>query len=124
MVKTAEKHLKPLQLGDVPDTFADVDALVEDLDYRPSTPVEVGISRFVDWYRDYYRSEIMSQREEYPLSGWAMSGCPLPLLLASRGASSVSTSHPRASQELRNGHDRTGEVDAAEFDTTDVHFQR
>lgn len=53
--KTAEKHLKPLQLGDVPDTFADVDALVEDLDYRPSTPVEVGISRFVDWYRNYYQ---------------------------------------------------------------------
>ncbi|MEM7250846.1 MAG: NAD-dependent epimerase [Pseudomonadota bacterium] len=52
--KTAEQNLLPLQPGDVPDTFADVDALVTDFDYRPSTPIEVGIRRFVDWYLDYY----------------------------------------------------------------------
>jgi UDP-glucuronate 4-epimerase len=55
--KTAEKQMKPLQLGDVPDTFANVDELVKDLDYRPGTPIEVGISRFVDWYRSYYEVE-------------------------------------------------------------------
>ena len=44
----------PLQPGDVPDTFADVDDLVKDLDYRPRTPIDVGIRRFVDWYRDYF----------------------------------------------------------------------
>jgi len=49
--------MKPLQLGDVPDTFANVDELVKDLDYRPGTPIEVGISRFVDWYRSYYEVE-------------------------------------------------------------------
>ncbi len=53
--KKAEKNLLPLQLGDVPDTFADVDALIEDVDYKPSTPVEVGIENFVRWYRDYYK---------------------------------------------------------------------
>ncbi len=53
--KKAEKNLLPLQLGDVPDTFADVDALIEDVDYKPSTPVEVGIENFVRWYRDYYQ---------------------------------------------------------------------
>jgi UDP-glucuronate 4-epimerase len=53
--KTAEKNLLPLQPGDVPDTYADVDDLVRDVGYRPSTPVETGIRRFVDWYRDYYR---------------------------------------------------------------------
>ncbi|MEO2122619.1 MAG: NAD-dependent epimerase, partial [bacterium] len=50
----AERNLLPLQPGDVPDTYANVSSLIEDVDYRPSTPIEVGISRFVDWYRDYY----------------------------------------------------------------------
>jgi len=53
--KKAEKNLLPLQPGDVPDTYADVDALIEDVDYKPSTPIEVGIENFVRWYRDYYR---------------------------------------------------------------------
>jgi len=52
--KTAEKQLLPLQPGDVPDTYADVTELVEDVGYQPSTTVEDGIARFVDWYRDYY----------------------------------------------------------------------
>lgn len=53
--KKAEKNLLPLQPGDVPDTYADVDALINDVGYKPSTPIEVGIRRFVDWYRDYYK---------------------------------------------------------------------
>ena len=51
----AERNLLPLQPGDVPDTYADVDALVADLDYRPSTTIEQGIANFVDWYVDYYQ---------------------------------------------------------------------
>ncbi len=54
--KKAEKNLLPLQLGDVPDTYANVDALVQDLNYQPQMPIEEGISRFVDWYLDYYQS--------------------------------------------------------------------
>jgi len=53
--KKAEKNLLPLQAGDVPDTYADVDALIKDVGYKPNTPIEVGIRRFVDWYRDYYQ---------------------------------------------------------------------
>lgn len=53
--KTAEMNLLPMQPGDVPDTFADVAALVEDVGYKPSTSIEHGIARFVDWYREYYR---------------------------------------------------------------------
>jgi UDP-glucuronate 4-epimerase len=53
--KKAIKNLLPLQPGDVPDTYADVDALIEDVDYKPGTPVEVGIENFVKWYRDYYK---------------------------------------------------------------------
>jgi UDP-glucuronate 4-epimerase len=54
--RKAEKILLPLQLGDVPDTAADVEELRRDTGYSPSTPVETGISRFVDWYRDFYGS--------------------------------------------------------------------
>lgn len=53
--KKAEKNLLPLQPGDVPDSFADVDDLVRDVGYRPNTPVEKGIKNFVDWYREYYK---------------------------------------------------------------------
>jgi len=51
----ASKNLLPLQQGDVPDTYADVNALVADVGYKPATPVETGIARFVDWYREYYK---------------------------------------------------------------------
>ncbi|HVL01749.1 MAG TPA: NAD-dependent epimerase [Dongiaceae bacterium] len=53
--RKAEKNLLPMQPGDVPDTYADVDALVQDVGYRPSTPVEEGVKRFVEWYRDFYK---------------------------------------------------------------------
>jgi UDP-glucuronate 4-epimerase len=54
--RKAEKILLPLQPGDVPDTAADVEELRRDTGYSPATPVETGISRFVDWYRDFYGS--------------------------------------------------------------------
>ena len=54
--KKAIKNLLPLQPGDVPDTYADVEDLVRDVGYKPATPVEVGIRRFVDWYLEYYKS--------------------------------------------------------------------
>ncbi|MBS0590246.1 MAG: NAD-dependent epimerase [Proteobacteria bacterium] len=53
--RKAEKILLPLQPGDVPDTHADVAELMHDTGYAPSTPLEVGIARFVAWYRNYYR---------------------------------------------------------------------
>ena len=50
----ATTNFLPLQQGDVPATFADVDALIEDVDYAPSTSIENGIARFIEWYRNYY----------------------------------------------------------------------
>jgi UDP-glucuronate 4-epimerase len=44
-----------MQLGDVPDTFADVDDLMRDVGYKPATPVEQGVRAFVEWYRAYYQ---------------------------------------------------------------------
>ncbi len=52
---SAEKNFLPIQLGDVPATYADVDALMQDVGYAPKTPIETGIARFVEWYKNYYR---------------------------------------------------------------------
>jgi UDP-glucuronate 4-epimerase len=53
--RKAQMELLPLQPGDVPDTAADCEALEIDCGYRPNTPVEVGVERFVKWYREYYK---------------------------------------------------------------------
>jgi len=53
--RKAERILKPLQSGDVTHTCADISELAEAIGYRPETPIEVGVRRFVDWFRDYYR---------------------------------------------------------------------
>ena len=53
--KKAIKNLLPMQPGDVPDTYADVDALIADVGYKPSTSIEIGIEKFIRWYRDYYK---------------------------------------------------------------------
>jgi UDP-glucuronate 4-epimerase len=53
--KKAEKIFLPIQDGDVPATMADVADLIDDLDYKPSTSVKVGIGNFIDWYLDYYK---------------------------------------------------------------------
>jgi UDP-glucuronate 4-epimerase len=52
----AEKELLPLQPGDVPDTFADVDDLVKEFGYKPSMSVGQGVKNFVEWYRDYFNN--------------------------------------------------------------------
>ena len=51
----AEKLMMDMQPGDVPATYADVDDLVRDLDYRPNTTLEYGVARFVEWYKEYYK---------------------------------------------------------------------
>jgi UDP-glucuronate 4-epimerase len=53
--RQAELNLLPMQPGDVPATYADVDDLDRDVGFAPQTPIEVGVGRFVDWYREYYR---------------------------------------------------------------------
>ena len=52
--RTAEKRMLPMQPGDVPATYADVDDLARDVGFAPSTPLEVGVERFVRWYLDFY----------------------------------------------------------------------
>jgi UDP-glucuronate 4-epimerase len=53
--RTAQKNLLPMQPGDVPATYADVEDLARDVGFHPATPIEEGVRRFVDWYRTYYR---------------------------------------------------------------------
>jgi UDP-glucuronate 4-epimerase len=49
-----EKNMMPIQAGDVPATYADVNDLVEDLGYKPATPIQDGINKFVDWYLEFF----------------------------------------------------------------------
>jgi UDP-glucuronate 4-epimerase len=55
--RKAQKNLLPMQLGDLPDTWADVEALARDVGYRPSTDLETGVKHFVEWYLAYYRPQ-------------------------------------------------------------------
>jgi UDP-glucuronate 4-epimerase len=52
--KTAEKNMMPLQAGDIPSTYADVSDLIEDLNYKPNTDIQTGISNFIDWYKEFF----------------------------------------------------------------------
>ena len=51
----AQKELLPMQPGDVPETYADIDDLIKDIGFKPKTSLDVGLKHFVDWYRSYYR---------------------------------------------------------------------
>jgi UDP-glucuronate 4-epimerase len=53
--KKAKRELLPMQPGDVPATYADVDDLMREVDFRPNTPIAEGIGRFIEWYRSYHR---------------------------------------------------------------------
>ncbi len=56
--KQADKNMLPLQPGDVPDTWADTEALAADVGYQPGTPIEVGVKNFIDWYLEYYKADL------------------------------------------------------------------
>ena len=56
--RTAIKNFLPLQDGDVPETYADVSDLMREIDFQPSTPIEVGIAKFVEWYKEYYNIKL------------------------------------------------------------------
>ena len=51
--KKAKKEFLPLQDGDVPETYADIDDLVRDFGFKPNTTIDEGIEKFVEWYREY-----------------------------------------------------------------------
>src|SRR3990172_12245110 len=53
--KKAIRNFLPMQPGDVPETYADIDDLIRDIGYKPATTIETGVDRFVDWYRNYYK---------------------------------------------------------------------
>ena len=53
--RVAEKRMLPLQPGDVPATYANVDALIQDVGFAPQTPIETGVAKFVTWYREYFQ---------------------------------------------------------------------
>ena len=62
--RKAKKEMLPMQPGDVPDTFADVESLVDDIGYKPKTGLEEGIGKFVAWYREYYGTLLHTFRQK------------------------------------------------------------
>jgi UDP-glucuronate 4-epimerase len=52
--KKTKMNMLPMQAGDVPATFADIDDLFKDVGFKPHTPLEEGLRKFVEWYKDYY----------------------------------------------------------------------
>jgi UDP-glucuronate 4-epimerase len=54
--RQVHKELMSMQPGDVPTTYADIDDLIRDIDFRPATSIEVGIPKFTAWYRDFYHA--------------------------------------------------------------------
>lgn len=56
--RKAIKNLLPMQEGDVPDALADVDDLAKEINFKPSTPIEIGVGNFIDWYLDYYKVKL------------------------------------------------------------------
>lgn len=56
--RKAIRNFLPMQDGDVPEALADVDDLVKEIDFKPSTPIEVGVGKFVDWYLEYYKIKL------------------------------------------------------------------
>ncbi len=56
--RKAIKNLLPMQEGDVPDALADVDDLAKEINFKPSTPIEIGVANFIDWYLDYYKVKL------------------------------------------------------------------
>jgi len=67
MGKKAEKNMLPMQPGDVPATYAEVQDLMDDVGFKPSTPLSVGIQKFVDWYREYY-GHASTSRDHHPVA--------------------------------------------------------
>jgi UDP-glucuronate 4-epimerase len=55
--KKAIRNLMPIQDGDVPETYADVEDLMREVDFKPSTPIEEGVGRFIDWYLEYHKKK-------------------------------------------------------------------
>ncbi len=56
--KKAIKNFLPLQDGDVPETYADVSDLIREIDFKPATPIEEGVTKFIEWYKEYYHIEV------------------------------------------------------------------
>ena len=63
MGKSAQKNLLPMQPGDVIATYADVDELIADVGFKPTTSLAVGLEKFIDWYREYYSNSSINERQ-------------------------------------------------------------
>lgn len=118
--KQVKKNFLPLQAGDVPETYADIDDLMEDLGYRPNTPIESGIQQFVDWYKSYYK--IPANNRKVGLIGLGYVGLPVALAFGKTFPAVGFDINSKRIEELKQFIDSTGEVALNELKNTNVEF--
>jgi UDP-N-acetyl-D-glucosamine/UDP-N-acetyl-D-galactosamine dehydrogenase len=118
--KKAKKNFLPIQAGDVPETFADIDDLMRDVGFRPETPIEKGIEQFVEWYKSYYK--IPSVQRKVAVVGLGYVGLPVALEFGKSFPVIGFDIHSKRIEELKQYIDHTGEVSTEELKNSSVEF--
>lgn len=118
--KKAKKNFLPIQAGDVPETFADIDDLMRDVGFRPETPIEKGIEQFVEWYKSYYK--IPSVQRKVAVVGLGYVGLPVALEFGKFFPVIGFDIHSKRIEELKRYIDHTGEVSTEELKNSSVEF--
>ena len=117
----AEKEFLPLQAGDVPETYADVDDLMRDVGFKPKTKIEDGIERFVNWYKEYYGLKGVSKRK-IGIIGLGYVGLPVAVAFGEKQPVIGFDINPNRIQTLQKHIDYTGEVSEEQLKNTQIEY--
>lgn len=118
--RKAKKNFLPIQAGDVPETYADIDDLMQDVGFRPDTPIERGIEQFVQWYKSYYK--ISTNKRKVGVVGLGYVGLPVALAFGKTFPVLGFDINSKRIEELKQFIDRTGEVSSNELQNSYVEF--
>jgi len=111
--RKAKKEFLPLQDGDVPATYADIDELMENIGFKPSTTIEEGIERFVNWYMEYY--ELKNLPQKIGVVGLGYVGLPVALAFGEKFPVIGFDISSKRIQTLKQHVDYTGEISEEEL---------
>lgn len=117
----AQKIMKPLQKGDVPKTYADIEHTKAVLGWEPKVGIEQGINGFIRWYKDYYSTQKKDERT-IAVVGLGYVGLPLSLALAKHFPVIGFDVKEKRIAELKENLDKSGEVSSEELKATTVQF--
>ncbi|WP_416826524.1 nucleotide sugar dehydrogenase [Ectobacillus polymachus] len=118
--RKAKKNYLPIQAGDVPETYANIDDLMQDVGFRPNTPIDRGIEQFVQWYKSYYK--ISTNKRKVGVVGLGYVGLPVALAFGKIFPVVGFDINSKRIEELKMHIDRTGEVSSNELQTSYIEF--